>query len=106
MKICEKASVNSIIDNDWKFPNEIENETSSHKIQSALFALCEPLESQGKHELAETVGLLAHVSGIGLQLSEPGTPFRSFAEYGNGQRTANPDDLTQLCSVSDNRPPF
>ncbi len=95
MKICEKASVNSIIENDWHFPNEIGSETSLHKIQSALFALCEPMESEGKHDLAQTIGLLAHVSGMGLQLSEPGTPFRSFAEYGNGQRTANLDDLTQ-----------
>lgn len=96
MITCPNSNVKFLIDSNWQFPESIGDEISNHQIQTQLFNICKDLEKRNENELAETIGLLAHVTGMGVQLSEPESPFRSLAEFSNGDRTVNTDDLTDI----------
>ncbi len=106
MAICENANAKAIVENNWQIPSALEEETEFIRIQQMLFALCDPLEQEGKSELAQSVALVAHVAGMILQFVDPKVPFRESSIYG-GSRTLNLSDLTtdhlEVLKVVENR---
>jgi|GEM_PF-2014061 len=95
LKICEKANAEAFAIEGWKFPDALNTEIDYYKLRDALFSICKELEENKKESLAHNIALVAHLCGMGLQVDEPGAPFRALATWTDGSRTATTDDLSQ-----------
>ena len=94
MNFCEKAAPEAITQ-DWNLPDSICDEIDYLKLRSVLFASSTDAANAKNDALADSLAVVAHSCSMGLQLTEPGTPFKPLAVWADGSRTVSPDDLKE-----------